>query len=246
MRNSKQVVFLFLFYFLGLPSDIILAQPPKPAPPLACADKLPDLEKLYSGDLQSKRAVYAWNRFVNDRIPLQSTTYLSFNYPTLIGRGEIMKNPTLREMSGNVTLNIYRVADWDHLPKYRHADWLRGYDKRSFWDGTKNFSSDQLSDLKKVPRPKKVDAGLTRYDTTRNDIVYFHPTGQASGPYGLPILNCHAIPPEMGGRLLECEGRMRVEPDLLILYSYLSNALPCWASIEESIRNVVRFTKAAD
>ena len=248
MKICKIVMLPLICTFFEMLSADALAQLPKvmPRPPLQCPDKLPDVEKRLPSDIKARREIFLFSRFVNDRIPSQPTAFLGFQYPSLVGEGEMLKNPKLTDWTTqvNVKLNVYRITDWDRLPKHKDADWLKVYDLRSYWAGTRKFPPSRHDELNKISRPYEVDAGLIRYDTTRYDIVFFHPSRQDSGPYGLPKFNCRGFPAEIGQALQECEGRMRIDPDMVVMYSFGSQALSCWASIEESIKQVIRITKA--
>ena len=250
MRNPKQVVFLFLFYFLGLPSDLILAQPPKPKPILVCADKLPDLEQLYPADLKSRRKVYQVHAYPSNDDPTRQVTSVAFEYPSLRGREERMNKPPAyyRTLQGEeIGVWVYRISDWNNLPKSNAVNFYRQYDYRDYYSGKKVIPSFR-KDISEIKSPiSEVGAGLTMYITgRRDDLFMFHPTGAPWGPYDLPRLNCRRPYPTETDSKDVCNGRMRIEPDLLVLYSYWSNALPCWASIEESIRKIVQFTKVIE
>ena len=247
MKIRRIVMLPLICTFFEMLSADALAQLPTPKPLQVCADRVPDLEKLYPGDLLSRRKAFQVNTAVSHEDPARQMTRFAFEYPTLRGWEEWMNRAPsdYHRVQTKISVGVYRISDWNKLPKSDEVKFYRQYDYRDYYSGKKAIPS-YRNDIAAIKSPiSEVGAGLTMYVTgRRDDLFMFHPTGTPWGPYDLPRLNCRGSYPSGTTYYRECHGRMRIGPDLLVLYWFPLNALPCWASIEESIKQVIRITKA--
>jgi hypothetical protein len=231
------------------PDKLKVATPglPKPQPLLTCAQTLPDLQKVYPGDLESRRAVYGFRRGKSDADKSTTVTVFSFRYPSLVGVTDQHHPARERDtLYRTIGVSLYKIGDWNNLPKSSEIDFHRKYDYRSYFNGEREVPSYLRKKIAEISNPvTEVGAGLTMYKTGRIDNLFmFHPKGEAWGPYGLPRIGCTQPYPNTTTGYGSCQGFKRIEPDLLIMYSFPTNALPCWKSIESAIHKTILFTQA--
>jgi hypothetical protein len=81
--------------------------------------------------------------------------------------------------------------------------------------------------------------GLTELKARRlgGVMAFFHPVRRQTMPHAIPTYDCDNASDSAEKGF--CSGRMLVDPDAYVVYTFPQRLLPCWSQLEEGVRRVV-------
>jgi hypothetical protein len=88
--------------------------------------------------------------------------------------------------------------------------------------------------------PTRVVWGLQELKVRREmgSGAFYQPRNRSEMVNGVPTFYCTTTTDDLE-RQSTCIGRLIVEPDIYVMYTFLQTLLPCWGNLEESVRRVV-------